>query len=161
IEHGVISHPITLEEAVRTGPASPSRAVGTVATALTRTVGFVLAVVTILILSFYLLAERDSLTAAFARLFPREERPRVEEVSRQISRKVSAWLSGQLILASTIGVTAAAGLYALDVPYFWVLALIAAIGEMIPVIGPMLSAVPATIAGLLVSPRTGLFVLLF
>ena len=61
------------------------------------------AVVTILILTFYLLVDSDSLFAAFARLFPRAERPRVEEAAAKISTKVSAWLSGQLILAGTIG----------------------------------------------------------
>ena len=46
-------------------------------------------------------------------------------------------------------------------PYFYVLALIAAIGEMVPVIGPILSAAPAILAGLTVSPQTALFVAVF
>jgi predicted PurR-regulated permease PerM len=161
IEHGVLSHRITLEEAVRSGPASPGEAVGTVATAVTRLVGWILAVVTVLMLTFYLLLESDSLFAAFAWTFPRAERPRVEAAARKISTKVSAWLSGQLMLAAIIGTSAAAGLYLLGVPYFWVLALIAAVGETIPVIGPILSAVPAVLVGFTVSPRTGIFVLLF
>jgi hypothetical protein len=49
----------------------------------------------------------------------------------------------------------------LGVPYFYVLALIAAIGEMVPVIGPILSAAPAILAGLSVSPKTALFVAVF
>ena len=66
-----------------------------------------------------------------------------------------------MILAGTIGVTAAIGLYLLGVPYFYVLALLAAIGEMVPVIGPVLSAVPAVLVAFSVSPRTALFVLIF
>ena len=161
IERGIINERITLEEAVRRAPASPTSAVGTVALAVTRVVGSVFSLVTVLILTFYLLLESDSLLAGFARLFPRAERPRVAEASQKISTKISAWLNGQLMLAGSIGATAAAGLYLLGVPYFWVLALVAAIGEMIPVIGPMLSAIPATIVGFTVSPRTGAFVLLF
>ena len=57
--------------------------------------------------------------------------------------------------------TAAIGLWLLDVPYFYVLALIAGIGEMIPVIGPVLSAIPALIVALTVSPVMALFVLIF
>ncbi len=61
--------------------------------------------------------------------------------------KVSAWLGGQLLLAAIIGTTAAIGLWLLGVPYFYVLALIAGIGEMIPVVGPVLSAIPALLVG--------------
>jgi predicted PurR-regulated permease PerM len=160
LSHGLLNHRITLEEAVRAGPA-PGNAVGTVATALTTIVGGVFGFVTILILTFYLLTESESLSTAFARLFRRVDRPRVEAAARKISSKVSAWLSGQLILAGTIGGTAAVGLYLLGVPYFFVLALLAAIGEMVPVIGPVLSAVPAALVAFSVSPRTALFVLIF
>jgi predicted PurR-regulated permease PerM len=161
VRYGLLDRPITLEEAVRRAPASPGDAVGTVAMAATRVIGGMFAFLTILILTFYLLVESDALFAGFARLFPRADRPRVQEAAAKISAKVSAWLSGQLFLAGVIGVSAAIGLYALGVPYFYVLALVAAIGEMIPVVGPILSAVPAVIVGFTVSPQTGLFVLVF
>jgi predicted PurR-regulated permease PerM len=161
LEYGLLDHRVTLEEAVRSAPATGGNAVGTVATAMTRVVTGIVAFLTILILTFYLLIESDALFAGFARLFPRAERPRVEEASRKISTKVSAWLSGQLILAGAIGVSAAIGLYFLGVPYFYVLALVAAFGEMIPVVGPVLSAIPAVGVAFAVSPRTALFVLIF
>jgi len=94
-------------------------------------------------------------------LFPSDNRPRVKEAARKISTKVSAWLNGQLILAGTIGASAAVGLYLLGVPYFYVLALTAAFGEMIPVVGPILAAVPAVLIALTVSPKTALFVMIF
>ena len=160
IDHGLLTHRITLEEAVRSAPG-PGMAVGTVGRAVTGIVEAVFSFITILILTFYLMVDSDALFAGFAKLFPRETRPRVVDVSRKITAKVSAWLNGQLILAGTIGSTAAIGLYLLGVPYFYVLALIAAIGEMVPVIGPVLSSVPAILAGLSVSPQTALFVALF
>ena len=160
IDRGLLNHRITLEEAVRSAPGTGT-AVGTVGRAVTGIAEAVFGFITILILTFYLLIDAEALFTAFARLFPRETRPRVVEVSRKITTKVSAWLNGQLILAGTIGSTAAIGLYLLGVPYFYVLALIAAIGEMVPVIGPVLSSVPAILAGLSVSPQTALFVALF
>jgi predicted PurR-regulated permease PerM len=161
IDRGLLKERISLAEAVRGAPGTPAAAVGTVAAAIGNVFQGVLAFITLLILTFYLLVESDALFAAFARLFPREARPRVVDASRKISAKVSAWLSGQLILAGVIGTSAAAGLWLLGVPYFYVLALIAAIGEMIPILGPILSAVPAILSGLTVSPQTGLFVALF
>jgi len=135
--------------------------VGTVAMAATSVVSGIFALLTVLILTFYLLIESATLFRGFARLFPRSDRPRVREAAEQISVKVSAWLSGQLFLGGVIGVSAAVGLYALGVPYFYVLALVAAFGEMIPVVGPVLSAIPAVAVGFTVSPQTGLFVLIF
>jgi predicted PurR-regulated permease PerM len=74
---------------------------------------------------------------------------------------VSAWLAGQLLLAVLIGTTAGLALWLLGVPYFYVLALIAGLGEMIPVVGPILSAIPAVGVALTVSPATALFVGIF
>jgi predicted PurR-regulated permease PerM len=161
MRHGLLNHRITLEEAVRNAPSSPGNAVGTVATAVTGMARGIFAFITILILTFYLLVESDTLFAGFARLFPVAERPRVIDASNEISTKISAWLNGQLILAGTIGVSSAIGLYWLGVPYFYVLALITALGEMIPVVGPVLAAVPAILAALTVSPQTTLFVTIF
>jgi predicted PurR-regulated permease PerM len=160
VQRGLLDHRITLEEAVRSGPG-PGQTVGTVANAVTTVFAAILAIITVLILTFYLLVESDSLFAAFARFFPRPDRPRVQDAALKISTKVSAWLSGQLILGGTIGLSAAIGLYFLGVPYFYVLALLAAFGEMIPVVGPIFSAVPAILVALTVSPQTALFTGLF
>jgi len=160
MRHHLLNHHITLEEVFRSAPG-PGDAMGTLASALTFAFGGLIAIVTILIMTFYLLVDSDNLFAGFARLFPRAERPRVEEVAIKISTKVSAWLSGQLILAGTIGLTSALGLYFLGVPYFYVLALVTAIGEMIPMVGPILSAVPCLAVAITVSPRTAIFTALF
>jgi len=160
VDRGVLDHRITLEEAVRNAPG-PGQAAGTVATAVARVFTGMLAVITVLILTFYLLVESDALFMGFARLFPRPDRPRVQAAALKISTKVSAWLSGQLILGGAIGLTAAAGLYLLGVPYFYVLAVLAGFGELIPVVGPIFSAVPAILVALTVSPKTALFTLLF
>jgi predicted PurR-regulated permease PerM len=167
IRWGVIGRRITLEEAVQSVPAGGSTtaaaasAVGTVATAVGTVATVIFAFITIVILTFYLLIEGPSLFAAFARLFPRSRRAEVIHAGREISSKVSAWMIGQLILGSTIGASSAIGLYLLGVPYFYVLALISAFGELIPVVGPILSAIPAAGVALTVSPRLALWVILF
>jgi predicted PurR-regulated permease PerM len=160
VRYGLLQHPLTFEEAVRNAPG-PGDAIGRVTTALTVVMGGLVAFLTILVLTFYLLIEGDTLFTGFTRLFPRADRPRVDTVARKISGKVSAWLNGQLILAGTIGLSAAIGYYFIGVPYFYVLALIAAVGEMIPVVGPILSAIPAVLVALSVSPRTAVIVILF
>jgi len=95
-----------------------------------------------LVLTFYLLVDSSGLVTVFVRLFPREKRGQVQDACRRVTNKVSAWLGGQLLLGGIIGGTAALGLFLMGVPFFYVLALIAGLGEMIPIVGPILSAVP-------------------
>src|SRR5262249_61501708 len=124
-------------------------------------IGAIFGAVTILILTFYLLVDTEGLFASFVGIFPKHRRMRVHMASRQITIKVSAWLSGQLMLAGAIGTTSAIGLFLLGIPYFYVLALIAAIGEMIPYVGPVLAAVPAIAVAFTVSWKIALGTALF
>ncbi|MBM3820018.1 MAG: AI-2E family transporter [Acidimicrobiia bacterium] len=159
-DRGLVTGEITFQDAVQQAPGS-SDAVGTVVNAIAGLLGGVFGFVTILILAFYLMVDAENIMRTFVRLFPRQERSRVEDASRRISSKVSAWLGGQLLLAGIIGITAAIGLFLMGVPYFYVLALIAGIGEMIPIVGPLIAAVPAVAVAFTVSPTLALGVAVF
>ena len=162
VNRGVVAADLSMADAVRQAVgAGGSDAVGTLLTALSGFIGGIFGAVTILILSFYMLVNSNGMVRAFVRLFPRVERPRVVDACLRITAKVSAWLGGQLLLAAIIGGTAAIGLWLLGVPYFYVLALIAAIGEMIPVVGPLLAAVPAVAVALASSPALAIAVAVF
>jgi predicted PurR-regulated permease PerM len=52
-------------------------------------------------------------------------------------------------------------LWALGVPFFYVLALISGVGEMIPIVGPILAAIPAIAVASTVSLKTVIFVIIF
>lgn len=162
IARGLLSREVTLTDMVqRVEVGRGGDAVGTVIGALWGFVGGVLGLLTILILTFYFLIGAEGLVATFVRLFPPEERRRVGAASVRISTKISAWLAGQMLLAGIIGASAALGLWLMGVPYFYVLALIAAIGELIPVVGPILSAIPAVAVALTVSPMLAVGVAVF
>lgn len=163
LERGLLAEQVSVRQAVEqtAGAAGGTDAVTTVVRTIWGFVGGVFGLLTILILAFYFLVDSAGLVNSFVRLFPRSERIRVREACLRVTTKVSAWLGGQLLLAAIIGSTAALGLWALDVPYFYVLALIAGIGEMIPVVGPLLAAIPAIAVALSVSPTTALLVAAF
>ena len=86
----------------------------------------------------------------------RRDRNRVSEISELLAVKISAWLGGQMLLGLIIGTISAIGFFLMGVPYFFVLAVIAGIGEMIPMVGPLLSAIPAVLVALTVSPGLAL-----
>jgi predicted PurR-regulated permease PerM len=67
----------------------------------------------------------------------------------RVGKRMSGWLSAQLLLSAIIGIATFCFLVALRVPYALPLAIIAAVGELIPVIGPTVGAVPALIIALL------------
>jgi predicted PurR-regulated permease PerM len=162
IRIGILREPITLTEAVQQAPKAGA---GTVAATIfgyvRNVVGGLFGFVTILLLTFYMLVESREIFSFFVRLFPRRQRGRVASISNTVTQKVSAWLGGQLLLSIVIGVTSAVGLWAIGVPYFYVLALISAIGEMIPMVGPILAAIPAILVAATVSPGLAVGVAVF
>jgi predicted PurR-regulated permease PerM len=154
---------LTLEEAVERAPgaAGDTNVVSTVFGAVRGLFGGIVGFLTILIVTFYLLVDSWSLHSTFLRLFPLRERARVDAVTRAITVKVSAWLGGQLFLAAIIGTTSVIGLWLMGIPFFYVLALISAVGEMIPVVGPILAAIPAIAVAATVSYQKVLMVVIF
>lgn len=162
ISQGILRERMTITEAVKHAPATHGgEAVGTVFGAVASVIGGLFGLLTILILTFYILIEAGNLRMRMLRLFPAHERKRVDAISRDITVKVSAWLGGQLLLGAIIGTTSAIGLWLLGIPFFYVLALISGVGELIPVVGPVLSAIPAILITATVSFKKVLLVMVF
>lgn len=110
-----------------------------------------LAIIFLLVLTFYMLLERDNLETRIALLF-KSRGERVRRSIVKIEERLGAWLRGQLVLSLIIGVLSYIGLVILDIPYALPLAMIAGIMEVIPVIGPIISAIPAIFVALTISP---------
>jgi predicted PurR-regulated permease PerM len=79
-------------------------------------------------------------------------------LAREAVVKVSAWLRAQFVLAGVMGTFAAVGLGLMGVPFFYVVALVAAIGETIPIVGPIIGGVTAIAVAITVSPKLALMV---
>jgi predicted PurR-regulated permease PerM len=157
---GLLDHEITWQEAFKKAPP-PGDAFSTIAGAVGNIIGGIVGLITVLILTFYLLVEGDGIVRFFVTFARPENRMLYLSLWMDISSKVAAWLNGQLFLALVIGSTTAIGLGILGVPYVLILSTIAGIGEVIPVVGPLLSAIPAILVALTVSPLTALFTAVF
>ena len=163
MDRGLLTREISAQEAVQqtASRAGAQDTVALITNAIWSFVGGVFGVITMLVLGFYMIVDADGIVTTFVLMFPRERRARVAHACRRVTHKISAWLGGQLLLGGIIGTTAAIGLYLLGVPFFYVLAVICGIGEMIPIVGPILSAVPAIGVALSVRPMLALFVIIF
>lgn len=125
-----------------------------------RIFGGLFSAVTILVVSFYLLMDYARIKAGVVKLFPADWQARGEILLTHIEEKLGAWFRGQIMLSGFIAAVTWLTLTLLGLDFALPLALIAGILEIVPTIGPILSAVPAVIVALTVSPANALFVVL-
>ena len=118
---------------------------------------------TIFIVSFYLTVQERGVEKFLRLAIPGEYEDRVVSVWGKTQRKIERWLQGQIILAIFVGVLVYLGLLGIfDLKYALTLAVISALFEIIPYIGPFLAAIPGVVfASLELGPTMGLLVLLF
>lgn len=121
--------------------------------------GGLLATLTVLVVSFYFLMYNEKFKHKVSALFEQEHRDHVRETMRLIDEKLGAWLRGQIALCFAVGLTTWVVLSVIQMPYALPLALIAGILEILPTLGPILSAVPAVIVAFTISPTLGLVVI--
>jgi len=106
-------------------------------------------VIAVLFMVAYMLIDAERLRNLFLLVYPPDVRGERRRTLMRIGARMSSWLSGQLILASIIAVATFITLFALRIPYSLPLAILAGVGEMVPVIGPMIGAIPALAFALL------------
>lgn len=127
---------------------------------------FIVSFLVVPIWLFYVLNDARRFRAVFNRQISYRLRPDFWNVWRIVDRAMSAYLRGQLTLGLIVGVSAGIGLAALDlipgieVDYILLLAIWAGIAELVPMIGALLGAIPATAVALFVGgPLSALAVL--
>ena len=158
---GLITADASFKEILQQSPIGSGSAIAVFIATLWGFVGGIFGLVSILLLTFYFLVESHDVLNLFVRMFAVENRPRAARVSELVAVKISGWLGGQMLLGLIIGGMSAIGFFVMGVPYFFVLAVIAGVGEMIPMVGPLLSAIPAVGVALTVSPALAVGVAAF
>ncbi|MEI6843252.1 MAG: AI-2E family transporter [bacterium] len=105
--------------------------------------GGILSFVLIVVLSFYLSVEEDGVGKFLKIVTPLKHEKYIINLWRRSQKKIGAWMQGQLILAVIIGMLVYLGLLLLGVQNALLLAVLAAICEIIPLFGPILASIPA------------------
>lgn len=123
-----------------------------VLTGVTSIVGGLFAYVILPVWVFYVLKDRVALTRQFDRSLPAAWRFDVWAILRIIRRLFGQWVRAQLILGVTVGVFTFIGLLILSATvdpvfgrYAILLSVTAGILELLPIIGPIISAIPAVL----------------
>lgn len=110
--------------------------------------GGLLSFVLIVVLSFYLAVQEDGVAKFLQIVLPSHHERYVIGLWRRSQVKIGLWLQGQLLLGLVIGVLVYLGLTILSVENALFLAILAALFEIIPIFGPILSAIPSTLIAL-------------
>ncbi len=115
----------------------------------------IIEVISTIIISIYLFLDRDKILRFFIAVFKLDE-DKFFSAYDKIETQLGAWVRGQLLLGFIVGLATWVGLTILRVKFALPLAVLAGIFEIIPIIGPILSAIPVTVFGFSVNPLTGL-----
>ena len=126
-----------------------------------RFLGGFTAVIAVLVFAFYMLLQGAEMKQAFIILFPPAERERVTRVLDRIGAKFGGWLRAQLLLSFSVAIPVAIVLSLLRMPYPLLLAIVAGIGELIPMVGPALGAAVAILVALSQQPWQLVSVIIF
>ena len=121
--------------------------------------GLVSAVFT-LIVTLYLLLDGKRLYAWLIAYVPRVNRDRVAKTAEEVSEVVYAYVRGQIITSALFGVFALIVLHVFGVPAALPLAVLAALCDVIPMVGIILATVPAVLLALTRSPASAALVLI-
>jgi predicted PurR-regulated permease PerM len=107
---------------------------------------------------FFWLIEHARLQRYTLAFLPATRRAGARRAWNEIETRLGLWVRGQLILMGAIGVATGTACALLGVPGALLLGLIAALTEAIPIVGPLLGAVPAVLVAATVSPELALIV---
>ena len=122
----------------------------------------IITIVTVLVFTFYLLLERQRMEVLFSNFMAEDTAKRVSAVLKKIEQRMGSWVQGELLLMLLIGLLSYIGLTLLGVDFALPLAILSGLLEIVPTVGPIISAIPAIIVGLATSPLlAGSIVILF
>lgn len=118
-------------------------------------------VFTVLVLTLYILASKQTMTAAVYRLVPSSRRERVRLLGDEILRRVGAYIAGQVAVASINAVLTYVVLLVLGIDYALVLAIAVGMLGLIPMVGATLGAVIVVLVALFDSWQLAVIVLVY
>jgi HAD superfamily hydrolase (TIGR01509 family) len=102
----------------------------------------------LVVISFYLLTDADRLGSSWKTIVPPAYHDEIGKLIARVNRTWNAFLRGQLVLCTTIGLLTFVATSALGLRFSIALGIIAGILEIIPSLGPTLAAIPAIVLAL-------------
>jgi predicted PurR-regulated permease PerM len=148
------------QSAIAAGEAAAQWARGALV-AFVSAITYVPWLVLIPILAFLLLKDAPSVRRFVIKALPKSGQLRGHRLFEELNDALAAYIRAQLVACVLIGTICGIGFALIGVPYAILLAVLAGILEFIPLVGPSVVAVVATIVAALHAPGLALWVILF
>lgn len=120
----------------------------------------ILAFLAVFLLAFYWTIEGERVIRSIVLLAPANQREYFQDTIKTIEAKLGGFILGQFFLCLVIGGMSLVAYLLIGLPNALILAIIAGIMEALPVVGPVLGAVPALVVALALGPDKVILVLL-
>lgn len=117
--------------------------------------------VAVIISSFYLSLSEDGVERFIKVVIPPDYEPAALKIYGHSRRLIGSWFRTQLLLSLVMGIIVWLGLSILHVPYAFLIAFIAALFELVPFVGPIISGAVGVVTALTVSTSLALYTLIF
>lgn len=130
---------------------------GSIADVASAAFGGIFSFILVVVFSFYLAAQEKGIDNFLRLVVPLQYEPYILDLWHRAQKKLGKWLRTQMLLGAIIGVMIFFGLTILGVEHALFFAALSGLFEIIPVVGPILAAVPAVTAAFIADPLLGIF----
>jgi len=137
----------TLPQALQTLSSNLGGTTKSIFSTITGIFGGLVSFAAVLVIVFYITVEEKILKKFIRFLSPPKYKDYVADLVNRMQGKMGMWLRGQLTLMLIIGIMTYIGLTILGVKYALLLSIIAGLFEVVPIVGPFISAIPAVLVG--------------
>ncbi len=118
-------------------------------------------IISVIASSFYLSLSRDGVERFIKIIAPVAYEPAALRIYERSRRKIGSWFRMQIVLSLIMGVIVWGGLTLLGVQGAFLIGILAALFELVPFIGPIVSGAVAVVAALGTSAQLALYTLIF
>ena len=118
---------------------------GNLYNAATGFLGGLFTVFGIMVIVFYMTMQEEGINKFIQSVVPAHYQPYITQKINRIQSRLGSWLWGQILLMIIVGLLTAIALKIIGVKYVLVLAIFAGLCEFIPIIGPIVAAIPAVL----------------
>jgi predicted PurR-regulated permease PerM len=101
------------------------------------------------VLAIYLLIDLDRFKRQALELTPPKQRDEVAYVSGEVATALGSFVRGQLLVALIVGMLSSIGMWAIDLPFWLIVGIVAGFLNLIPFLGPVVGGALAALVALL------------
>jgi predicted PurR-regulated permease PerM len=134
---------------------------GSPAVAFSSTLGGFGLAIAVIFSSFYLSLSHDGVERFLKIIIPPDYESVALRIYERSRKKIGFWFRSQIILSIIMGILVGGGLALLGVPYAFLIGCLAAVFELVPFIGPIISGAIGVVSALAISSTLAVYTLIF